>query len=57
MNKIKLTIILMSQYCMECFSQQSENSEIKQITIRNGMVSVLAISLRLSSPVGASENK
>jgi len=37
MNKIKLTLIFLLIFSLECYSQQTGNSEIKQTVVRNGI--------------------
>ncbi|MCM5662468.1 hypothetical protein [Galbibacter mesophilus] len=45
MNKIKLLLIFLLLFSLECFSQQTGNSEIKQTMVKNGIGigSVIAI--------------
>ncbi len=45
MNKIKLTLIFLLLFSLECFSQQFGNDEIKNTVIRSGigLGSVLAV--------------
>jgi len=37
MNKIKLTLIFILLFSLECFSQQNGNFEIKQTVFKNGV--------------------
>jgi hypothetical protein len=45
MNKIKLTLVFLIIFTLECFSQNSENSEIRNTAISSGigLGSVLAV--------------
>ncbi len=45
MNKIKLTLIFLLLFSLECFSQESENPLLMQTVVRNGIGigSVIAI--------------
>ena len=45
MNKIKLTLIFLLLFSLECYSQQTGNSGIKQTVVKNGIGigSVIAI--------------
>lgn len=45
MNKIKLTLIFLIIFSLECFSQNSENNEIRNTAISSGigLGSVLAV--------------
>ncbi len=45
MNKIKLALIFLLLFSLECFSQQNGNPEIRQTVVKNGIGigSVIAI--------------